>query len=93
MTGFDMTIVIGTTEGGRKVHMAQRRDAKVLCELTTWGALVDNTIAELDDNGGLDETIAVIDEHRIAVSRLCGHCFSMRLRHKLAAQRRAAKTR
>lgn len=82
----DTTVVIGATLAGRKVHMAWRRNREALCET---GLAVNDVIAELGDEGGQDETMAVLNEHTIAVSRLCAHCFSIRFRSRLTARRRA----
>jgi hypothetical protein len=85
----DTTVVIGTTSEGRKVHMGWRRNGQLLCALTPHAAVIDMVVAELADDGGQAETIATLSEHRIAASRLCGHCFSIRLRRTYAAARKA----
>ncbi|MEU4640846.1 hypothetical protein [Micromonospora sp. NPDC023814] len=45
------------------------------------GTTVDNRLGELSEDGGQDQTIATLTALRIAPSRLCGHCFSARIRH------------
>lgn len=87
-TTIDTTVIIGTTPEGRKVHMGWRRNGQILCALTPHAAAIDAVITELADDGGQDDTIAALNEHRIAVSQLCGHCFSIRLRRTLVASRK-----
>ena len=84
-TQVDITVVIGTTPEGRKVHMAWKRNGQVLCES---GPAISNVIAELPEEGGQDQTMAVLDEHTIAVSLLCAHCFTIRFRSRLTARRK-----
>lgn len=89
----DTTLVIGVTPEGRKVHLAWKRTGAVLCDTSRFGPAVDDVIAELPEEGGEEETMAVLNEHTIPVSRLCAHCFSIRFRTRLASRRRAAGLR
>jgi hypothetical protein len=89
----DTTLVIGVTPEGRKVHLAWKRTGAILCDLSRRGPAVNDVIADLGEEGGEDETMAVLNEHTIPVSRLCAHCFSIRFRTRLASRRRAAGLR
>jgi len=81
------TTVIGMTPSGRKVHMAWMPAGTILCER---GPLATTVIAPLLGEG-MEGTMAVLDEHNVAVSRLCAHCFGNRLRKVLADRRRKAR--
>uniref|UniRef100_UPI003F494790 hypothetical protein n=1 Tax=Nonomuraea sp. CA-251285 TaxID=3240002 RepID=UPI003F494790 len=76
----DTTVAIGTTNQGRKVHMAYKASGQLLCTVTPAAPGMTTVIADLHDDGGQDNTLAILLANRIAPSRLCAHCFFRRIR-------------
>jgi hypothetical protein len=69
--------VIGTVNGG-KVHLAFGKNGRIMCRTGAYEYLTD-VIAELADDGGQEDTIAVLAAHNVKPSKLCKSCFSPRL--------------
>lgn len=84
----DTTVYLATV--GRKVHMEMAwLPGKPACDPRE---TTKTRIAAFPDGAGQVETLATLTEQNIAPSRLCGHCFTRRLRHIYTAQRLATKT-
>lgn len=81
----DLTVVIGTTGTGRKVHMAYRESGQLLCDFGGRSPKLTTEIAELSDEGGQENTLAVLLNSKVAPSRLCAHCFGKRIRSTYVA--------
>lgn len=84
----DLTVVIGTTDTGRKVHMAYRAGGQLLCDFGGFSPKLTTEIAELADEGGQENTLAVLHASKVAPSRLCAHCFGKRIRSVYVARLR-----
>lgn len=87
----DITVAIGSTDQGHKVHMGYKATGRLLCAFTATAPHMTEQIADLDDEGGQDGTIAVLTANKVAPSRLCAHCFGKRIRSVYAARLRAAR--
>lgn len=74
---------------GRKVHLAfSFQNGAPSCDRFE---TVSRTLATLDEDGGLNETVAAIVAAGIRPSRLCFHCFPVRTRKAVAEAYAAAK--
>lgn len=77
---------IGYTAAGTKIHMSVVRDL-IPCDRNEY---MTRVVGELPE-GGLYQTVAALADLNIAPSRLCGHCFGVRIKRLLAAERAARK--
>lgn len=75
-------VIAATSTTGRKIHMGWD-SGQIFCQLTPGGARVKDTIANLGDEGA-ETTIAALAAANVAPSKLCGHCYSPKLRKTYA---------
>lgn len=82
--------VLGTTDQGRKVHLAwgtqgRHLEGKTLCDLSN---TITTTVAAIPEGSYSVEVLLTLD---IPVSRLCAHCFTPKTRKRYQQARTAAK--
>lgn len=68
------------TTGDRKVHFEFEIGHLVGLPSCNNGGPVIERLAVLDDEGGREQLLAALLAAGVASSRLCGHCFAMRIR-------------
>ncbi len=68
------------TTGNRKVHFEFAVGQLTGLPSCNNGGPVIERLAELDEDGGIDQLIEALTAAQVASSRLCGHCFAIRTR-------------